>query len=208
LIAALTRRLDIDWKAVEVFHMDEYIGIQSTHPSSFRNWIRTRIENVVHPAHVHYLAADAGDLDREIQRYSKLLMRAPIDLALVGFGENGHIAFNDPEVADFTDPAIVKRVTLDEASRRQQVGEGHFAGLDSTPKQALTLTCPALFRARAWICCVADTRKAEAVRNALEGPISTACPASIVRTHPNASVYLDTSAAALLRTLPELRERI
>ena len=208
LIAVLTRRVDLNWEAVEVFHMDEYLGLKASDPSSFRYWIRTHVENVSHPAQVHYLAGDADDLEGEIQRYSELLVRAPTDLALVGFGENGHIAFNDPGTADFADPAIVKRVTLDEACLRQQVSEGHFADLDSTPKQALTLTCPALFRAQAWICCVSDARKAKAVRNAFEGPISTACPASIVRTHPNASVYLDRAAAALLRTLPELGARM
>lgn len=198
LIAALAERTDIDWKAVEVFHMDEYIGLSASHPSSFRYWIRTRLEDAAHPMKVHYLAGDADDVDAEIQRYSDLLAKGPIDVAFVGFGENGHIAFNDPPVADFTDPAIVKVVTLDEACRRQQVGEGHFPDMDSMPKQAITLTCPQLFRANAWICSVPDSRKAEAVRNALEGPISTACPASIVRTHPSASVYLDTASASLL----------
>ncbi len=203
LISALTRRTDIDWSAVEVFHMDEYIGISDRHPSSFRYWIRNRVEEVTHPAQVHYLAGDAPDLDAEMARYAGLLRDGRIDLAFVGFGENGHIAFNDPPSADFADTVLVKRVTLDEACRKQQVGEGHFRDMDSTPREALTVTCPGLFRADAWICSVPDARKAGAVRDALEGPVSTACPASIVQTHPNASVYLDLESATLLSSVPE-----
>ena len=198
LIGALVRRKDVDWKSVEVFHMDEYIGISPDHPSSFRYWIRTRVEEVVHPARVNYLDGDASDIDAEIARYSGLLNAGPIDLAFVGFGENGHIAFNDPPVADFEDPAMVKRVALDEACRKQQAGEGHFSSADSVPREAMTVTCPGLFRAEAWVCSVPEARKAAAVRNALEGPISTACPASLVRRHPRASVYLDTESAGLL----------
>lgn len=189
---------DLNWKSVEVFHMDEYAGMAATHPASFRHWIKTRIEDQVHPGKVNYLAADAPDLEAEIKRYSELLSEAPIDLAFVGFGENGHIAFNDPAVADFHDPAVVKRVTLDEACRRQQAGEGHFRDVASVPSEALTITCTGLFRADAWICCAPEARKAQAVRNALEGPISTSCPASIVRKHPNAYVYLDPESASLL----------
>ena len=133
-----------------------------------------------------------------MNRYSQLLTDAPIDLAFVGFGENGHIAFNDPHVADFNDPAIVKRVILDEACRRQQAGEGHFRDVESVPREALTVTCTGLFRANAWICCVPEARKAQAVENALEGPISESCPASIVRRHLNAYVYLDPESSSLL----------
>ncbi len=198
LIGALVGRKDVDWKSVEVFHMDEYAGISADHPSSFRHWIRTRVEEKVHPAKVHYLEGDASDIDGEMARYAELLTAAPIDVAFVGFGENGHIAFNDPPVADFDDPAIVKRVTLDEGCRRQQAGEGHFSGIDAVPREALTITCPGLFRAEAWVCAVPDARKAEAVRGALEGPISTVCPASLVRRHRRASVYLDAESAGLL----------
>lgn len=200
MIDALTRQETLDWRAVEVFHMDEYVGISDQHPASFRRWIRERLELAAHPGAIHYLASDAPDIDAEIERYSRLLTSAPIHLALVGFGENGHIAFNDPPVADFNDSRTVKRVTLDERCRRQQVGEGHFPDIDSVPKEALTVTCPGLFRAEAWISAVPEARKAEAVRNALEGPISVACPASIVRTHPNATVYLDIESASLLKT--------
>ena len=188
----------LDWKHVEIFHMDEYAGMPADHPASFRRWIKRRVEEKVRPGKMNYLAGDAPDLEAEMNRYSELLNEAPIDLAFVGFGENGHIAFNDPHVADFNDPATVKRITLDEACRRQQAGEGHFKDVDSVPRDALTVTCTGLFRANTWICCVPEARKAEAVRNALEGPISEACPASIVRRHPNAHVYLDQESASLL----------
>lgn len=189
---------DLDWSAVEIFHMDEYAGLSAEHPASFRRWIKDRIAEQVHATGVHYLAGDASDLEREMERYSHVLNEARIDLAFVGFGENGHIAFNDPQFADFNDPRTVKRVTLDERSREQQVGEGHFKDLASVPSEALTVTCSGLFRADAWICCVPECRKAAAVRDALEGPISESCPASLVRKHPNAHVYLDRESASLL----------
>ncbi|MBE7540371.1 MAG: 6-phosphogluconolactonase [Opitutaceae bacterium] len=188
----------VDWSRVEVFHMDEYLGISDQHPASFRRWLRERVEQREKLAACSYLAGDARDVEGEIARYSALLNRAPIDLAFVGFGENGHIAFNDPHVADFNDAATVKIAELDAKCRQQQVGEGHFPSLAAVPTRALTLSCPALFRAKRWICCVPDTRKAQAVRDALEGPIGTRCPASIVRTHSAASVYLDAPSASLL----------
>lgn len=198
LIGALVEIAGVPWKSVEVFHLDEYIGMPNTHPSSFRLWIKRRIEDVVHPGTVQYMRGDAPDLDAEIGRYTKLLNQAPNDLAFVGFGENGHIAFNDPHAADFADPVTIKRVVMDDASRRQQAGEGHFDGPELVPHEALTVTCSALMRATAWICAVPELRKARAVRNALEGPIATTCPSSIVRTHPNATVYLDEESASLL----------
>jgi len=196
LVAALVRE-EIDWKAVELFHMDEYAGMTADHPASFRHWIRTRLAEKVHPRVTNYLNGDATDLPAEIARYTQLLKQAPIDVAFVGFGENGHIAFNDPP-ADFNDPAMVKIVTLDEACRRQQAGEGHFRDLAAVPREAVTITCSGLFRADAWVCCVPESRKAEAVRDALEGAIAETCPASLVQRHPNARVYLDTDSAARL----------
>jgi glucosamine-6-phosphate deaminase len=199
MISALPDMPDVDWKSVEVFHMDEYAGMPDTHPASFRLWIKNRVEEKMHPGKVHYIRGDAPDPDAELDRYAKLMAEEPVDLAFVGFGENGHIAFNDPHVADFKDPRVLKRVTLDDACRRQQAGEGHFPTFDDVPKEAFTVTCPGLFRAGAWVCVVPEGRKAEAVRNALEGPISEKCPSSIVRTHPNATVYLDAESAALLK---------
>lgn len=197
LVDALVEQ-DVPWSAVELFHMDEYAGMNADHPASFRRWIKQRVTDKVHPGKAYFIEADAADLAGEIERYARLLEEAPIDLAFVGFGENGHIAFNDPPVADFNDPALVKVVTLDAACRRQQAGEGHFADAEAVPKQAVTITCPGLFRAKSWICCVPEGRKAEAVQNALERAISEACPASLVRRHPRAYVYLDADSAALL----------
>jgi len=204
LIDALIREPELDWRAVEAFHLDEYVGISPEHPASFRRWLKTRLTDKVHPATVHYLAGDATDLNAEIARYAGLLAAGPIDLCFVGFGENGHIAFNDPHVAEFADPQPIKRITLDEACRRQQVGEGHFRDLQDVPAEAVTLTCPELMRADHWICCVPDLRKATAVQRAIEGPISPACPASLARTHPSAYLYLDAPAASLL-SLEQMR---
>jgi glucosamine-6-phosphate deaminase len=198
LIHALVREPDIDWSTVEVFHLDEYVGMSANDPASFRRWLRTHLVEKVRPGAVNYVAADAIDLDGEMRRYAALLNAAPIDLTFVGFGENGHIAFNDPGVADFADPLALKRVHLDPACRRQQVGEGHFPTLDDVPLEAVTLTCPTLMRSDNWICCVPDRRKAEAVKCALEGPVSPQCPASLARTHPRAFLYLDEESASLL----------
>jgi glucosamine-6-phosphate deaminase len=198
LIGALVQASGLDWSRMEVFHMDEYVGMSEDHPASFHRWLRTRVVEIVHPGKVHYMYGDAPDLFRECERYAALLHSAPIDLCFIGFGENGHIAFNDPGVADFHDPLAVKRVTMDERCRRQQVGEGHFPTLDAMPREALTLTCPELFRAEHLICTVPDQRKAEAVKNALTGPITEACPSSLMRTHPAAAIYLDVDSASLL----------
>lgn len=198
MIDALARLPGLDWRALEVFHVDEYVGLAASHPASFRLWVKTHFADRVNPGAVHYLAGDASDLDAECRRYAALLRDAPIDIAFLGFGENGHIGFNEPHEADFADPYAVRRVTLDERSRRQQVGEGHFPDLASVPKEAMTLTCPTLVSATHIICCVPDQRKAEAVKAALEGPIASACPGSIVRTHAQASLYLDRHSASLL----------
>lgn len=198
-IAALVERGEVDWSRVEVFHMDEYLGMSSAHPASFRRWLRDHLTDHVHPGQVHELAGDAADTADEAERYAALLNAAPIDLSCVGFGENGHLAFNDPHVADFADPSTVKLVALDDRCRLQQVGEGHFSTLAESPAQALTVTLPALMRAGTVVACVPDLRKADAVRAALEGPIARTCPASLIRTHPHAFVHLDPEAASLLR---------
>jgi glucosamine-6-phosphate deaminase len=198
LIGSLIKEPGVPWQATELFHMDEYLGIAADHPASFRRWIRERVEEPLHGVRVNYIEGDAPDTEAEIRRYTQLLQAAPIDLAFVGFGENGHIAFNDPPVADFHDPCMLRRVTLDEACLRQQVGEGHFSTIENVPAEALTVTCSGLLRVHAWICCVPEQRKAQAVSRALLGEISTECPASIVRTHPDARVYLDAESASLL----------
>ena len=181
----------LDWTRIELIHMDEYIGLGPTHPASFRRWLKERLADRVHPGTVHFLNGDAPGAEAECRRYGGLLREAPVDICFLGFGENGHIAFNDPHVADFHDPLWVKRVAMDQRCRLQQVGEGHFPSLDAVPPEALTLTCPALMAAEYLICSVPDRRKAEAVRRALEGPISTRCPASLVRTHAGAVLYLE-----------------
>jgi len=198
MIHSLVSMSDLDWSKVEAFHMDEYVGMKATHPASFRFWLKTKLADSVSLGQIHYLDGDAENVGVECERYSRLLAEAPIDLSFVGFGENGHIAFNDPHVANLQDPKQVKSVALDERCRRQQVGEGHFPDLESVPTHALTITCPVLLKANHMICSVPDARKAEAVRNALKGPISPDCPASFVRTHEDAYVYLDTDSAALL----------
>ena len=201
-IAALAAEPDVDWSRVEVFHMDEYVGMADSHPASFRRWLREHLADLVHPGAVHYMRGDAPDPEAECLRYGALLRASPIDITFIGFGENGHIAFNDPGVADFADPAAVKRVTLDRRCRLQQVGEGHFPDLESSPAEAITVTCPVLVSAAHLVCSVPDRRKAEAVRDALEGPLSPACPASLVMTHPDCEIFLDTQSASLLQRRP------
>ena len=198
MIGALTTTPGLDWGRIAVFHMDEYIGLPASHPASFRLWLKTKVVDVVHPGEMHYLDGLAPDVDAECRRYAALLAAAPIDITFLGFGENGHIAFNDPHVADFADPLPVKVVEMDLRCRQQQVGEGNFPNVESMPRYAITLTCPTLLGARHVVACVPDRRKAEAVRDALEGPVATRCPASAVRTHPDAAVFLDEAAASLL----------
>jgi glucosamine-6-phosphate deaminase len=147
---------------------------------------------------MHYLNGDAPDVEAECRRYGALLAGASIDAGFIGIGENGHIGFNDPPVADFADPLAVKIVHLDDACRRQQVGEGHFEGIAAVPACALSLTCPTIVGMTNLICCVPELRKAEAVRDTIEGPISTTCPASILRTHGRAQLFLDAESASML----------
>lgn len=197
-VNALSRWDGIDWSKVEVFHMDEYAGLPGDQPASFRRWIKEKLADFVHPGQVHYIDGGAADSGAECARYGQLLMAAPIDVCLLGVGENGHLAFNDPHAADFDDPLVMKLVTLDLACRRQQVGEGHFKNLEEVPREALTLTIPALMRSEHVICSVPERRKAAAVRNAILGPLTPQCPASVLRTHPRVSIYLDIESASLL----------
>ncbi len=191
----------IDWSKIAAFHLDEYENIAADHPASFRLWLKTRIEDPFEPGAFYYIEGDAPDAEAECRRYAQLIKENPIDLGFIGIGENGHVAFNDPPVADFDDPLMVKIVELDEACRRQQVGEGWFPSIDDMPQRALTLTVPAVMACHQIISVVPDARKAEAVKKALEGPISTDCPASILRTHPRAILYLDRDSASKLEAL-------
>jgi glucosamine-6-phosphate deaminase len=156
----------------------------------------------VQPAAFHGIRGEASQSAAECARYAALLAEAPIDLVCMGIGENGHIAFNDPPVADFDDPQAVKVVELDQACRKQQVNDGCFPSVDGVPRQAITLTCPALMSGRVLVCVVPGPRKAEAVSNTLRAPISTACPATILRRHANATLYLDSASASLLPNRP------
>jgi glucosamine-6-phosphate deaminase len=197
-VDALKAYTDIDWSKVTAFHMDEYVGMSADHPASFRKWIRERIEEQLHPATVNYLEGDAADIDEECRRFEALLREAPIDLICMGIGENGHIAFNDPPVADFNDTAWVKVVELDRDCRLQQVGEGHFPSFDDVPTHALTLTVPALIAPQAIQVVVPEERKALAVRKTLHDPISEACPATILREQAHAKLFLEPASASLL----------
>jgi glucosamine-6-phosphate deaminase len=198
LMEALSRRDDIPWSQVRVFHMDEYCGMSDDHPASFRLYIRRNLTDHVHPLAFHGLAGDAADLNVEMARYAALLRQHPADVCVMGIGENGHLAFNDPP-ADFETTATVHIVTLDLACRRQQVGEGHFRTIDDVPRQAMTLTVPALVAPPHLLVVVPEERKAEAVRSSLEGSITPMCPASILRRQPRAVLYLDPGSASLLR---------
>lgn len=193
------REKELDWQKITVFHLDEYKGISDSHPASFRKYLKDRILDHVNPKKVYFLNGDAENLQKELQRYAGLLMKHPIDVACIGIGENGHIAFNDPPVADFEDPKLVKLVTLDEACRNQQLGEGWFPTFYDVPEQALTLTIPAIMSCKNISCVVPDDRKANAVYNALYGEISTDCPASILRTHPNTTLFLDSKSASKIK---------
>jgi glucosamine-6-phosphate deaminase len=197
-LAALARLPGLAWSKIQVFHMDEYAGMSAEHPASFRRFLREKIIAAVQPGAFYGVNGAAPDLPAECARYAELLRANPADLCCLGIGENGHLAFNDPPFADFDDPAWVKPVRLDEQSRRQQVGEGHFAGLADVPTHALTLTIPALRAARTMLCIVPEARKAGAVRAALAGPLSEACPASILRQTAHCTLYLDAESAALV----------
>jgi glucosamine-6-phosphate deaminase len=195
-LETLTRRTDVDWSAVVGFHMDEYVGIPADHSASFRRYLRERVVDVVHPRAFEYLDGDAADTAAECRRYAALLAAHPLDVCCLGIGENGHLAFNDPPVADFDDPLAVKVVELDAACRGQQVGEGHFPDLDAVPRQAITVTIPALLAAGRVLAIVPEARKAAPVAAALTGPIGPACPASALRRVPQATLYLDADSAA------------
>jgi len=195
--ALVTATPGVPWDRVEVFHMDEYVGVGPDHPAGFQRWIRERIVERARPRVAHYFDG-LGDPPTECDRYAALLAEAPLDLCCLGIGVNGHLAFNDPPVADFDDPLDVKVVELDETCRRQQVDEGHFAGMADVPAHALTVTIPALLRAGTVLAVVPERRKAPPVRDALEGPVSTACPASLLRTRDNVRLHLDSESASLL----------
>ena len=188
-LASLVRSTKIDWQRITAFHMDEYIGLDSTDSRSFAGFLNEKIFQQVPFREVYLL--NGNKPEETVTRYSKLLSEAPIDIVCLGIGENGHIAFNDPPVADFHDLKLVKRVTLDWACRNQQVNDGCFPTLDEVPTEAITLTIPALMRADYLFCVVPGKTKRQAVYNTLNGPITEECPASILRTHTHCKFYFD-----------------
>lgn len=198
-LSQLVKIRDVAWDRVRAFHMDEYVGLSPTHSASFQRYMRERVATQLPVKEFHYLQGDTGDAESEARRYEDLLRAHALDLCCCGIGENGHLAFNDPPVADFDDPRAVKVVALEEASRRQQVGEGHFASLDDVPTHAITVTIPALLGATQLLVIVPEARKAKPVHDALYGPITTACPASILRRRANATLYLDHESSVLLQ---------
>jgi glucosamine-6-phosphate deaminase len=196
VLDALTQLPDLAWDRIDGFHLDEYIGLPSTHPASFCGYLKERFADRVPLRSFHYLDG-LGDPEAVCRAAEQAIRSAEIDVALIGIGENGHLAFNDPP-ADFETDAAYHVVPLDEACRRQQVGEGWFASLDEVPKRAISMTIREILRAQRIVCSVPDARKADAVRDAIEGPLTNQCPASILRQHPRATLLLDVASATLL----------
>ncbi|MCF1715644.1 glucosamine-6-phosphate deaminase [Flavihumibacter sp. RY-1] len=188
---------DIQWSSVVAFHLDEYIGMPDSHPASFRKYLRERFIDQVTPLKEIFLINGETNQEAECQRLSDAIAQYPIDLALVGIGENGHLAFNDPP-ADFDTKSPYIIVNLDEACRRQQMGEGWFQTLEEVPSQAISMSVHQIMQAKHIICSVPDKRKAEAVRNSLKQAVSNLYPSSILQNHPNCDIYLDQFSASLL----------
>ena len=188
---------DVDFSKVSVFHLDEYVGLPVTHPASFRRYLRERLAERVSLKHITYVNGDAADLSAEIERLNALIAQVQIDVCFAGIGENGHLAFNDPP-ADFDTEVPYQVVGLDEACRRQQMGEGWFPTIDDVPQRAISMSVRHIMKSSAMIVSVPDARKANAVKNAVEGPVTPNVPASILQQHPKASLHLDGPSAARL----------
>ncbi|HEX7859916.1 MAG TPA: glucosamine-6-phosphate deaminase [Verrucomicrobiae bacterium] len=189
----------VDWSRITLFHMDEYLGISGDHKASFRRYMRERVESLVRPKAFHYINGESDLPLEECARYESLLRAQAIDLCCLGVGENGHLAFNDPPVARFDDKNFIKLVKLDDACKMQQVKEGHFPSLEAVNPYAFTLTIPALCSARKMICISPEKRKADAIKTALTGPISTSCPASILRKQKHCTLLLDHDSVGSLQ---------
>ncbi len=208
MLEALTRISDLPWGRVAGFHMDEYVGISADHPASFRRYLREKLTQKVAMKEFFEVDGSAPDPEQTCRDYAERLGSADPQLCLLGIGENGHLAFNDPPVADFHDPRDVKIVRLDAVCRQQQTAEGWFPQVEDVPDEAITLTIPALLRVPKLIVSVPGRRKAEIMRRTIEERISTACPATILRTHPDVTVYLDEdSSAELGHLLRDVNER-
>ncbi len=192
------KKLNVDWSKITVFHLDEYKNLPETHPASFRKYLKERILNEIKPAKAYLINGDAENLDEMVKDYEALLKKYPVDVACIGIGENGHIAFNDPGVADFNDTKLVKVVQLDDACRNQQLGEGWFPAFDDVPKEAVSLTITAIMNCKVISCLCPNKRKANAIYNTVYAPISTDCPSTILRTHPDTVIFLDKDSASML----------
>lgn len=203
---AITQVSSIDWSKTVMFHLDEYIGIPEDHPASFRKYLQERLVNKVHPGTVHFINGNAEDPNQECKRLNEIISKKEVDVAFVGIGENGHLAFNDPP-ADFDteDPYIV--VDLDEDCRKQQLGEGWFNRLEDVPKKAISMSIRQIMKSKNIICIVPEQRKAKAVRNCLQGDISPGNPASILRRHKKVFLFLDKESAQLLNK-EELNKKV
>ena len=197
-IDALRRLKGVPWNKVALFHMDEYLGMSDQHAASFARFIQEKVVDYIHPAVFHPIRGNSPDFMSELERYRRLLREFSPDICVMGIGENGHLAFNDPP-ANFESTAVIQVVNLDNHCRMQQVGEGHFATLDDVPTRAYSLTIPALLDVKYALVIVPEVRKAEAVKAALQGPVTPNCPASILRTKPNVTLYLDRESASLLQ---------
>jgi glucosamine-6-phosphate deaminase len=196
-LARLTQLPDIDWQQTTFFHLDEYVGLPETHPASFRRYLRERIVGQIHPGQFHFIEGDAPDPAVECRRVGNLISQQQIDVAFVGIGENGHLAFNDPP-ADFETQSPYLVVNLDEECRQQQVGEGWFASISEVPTQAISMSIQQIMKSSEILCIVPDQRKARAVRDCLELEVSPIHPASILQQHERTSIYLDRESSSLL----------
>jgi glucosamine-6-phosphate deaminase len=202
MLASLTKAPGIDWDRVTAFHLDEYVGLPASHPASFRGYLRHRfLERLQGRPRLVEVEGDAPDAVAEAERLSALIAGRRVDVCFAGFGENCHLAFNDPP-ADFRTEKSYMVVSLDEACRRQQMGEGWFPTLDAVPQRAITMTVPQIMRSALIVLSVSDARKAQAVRDAMEGPVSEQHPGSVLQQHPNTLLFLDPPAAALLQRRP------
>lgn len=199
-LAALIALPEIDWSRITGFHLDEYLGLSADHPASFRKYLRERFVEKVPLKAFHYVNGEADDPRSECQRLGELILRHPIDVAFVGIGENGHLAFNDPP-ADFETEQPYLVVSLDDACRQQQFGEGWFETFEAVPRQAISMSVKQILKSSTIICSVPDERKAEAVANAVEGEVTPQVPASILQTHPGMSLFLDPPAASRLQSV-------
>ncbi|MDR2039405.1 MAG: glucosamine-6-phosphate deaminase [Bacteroidales bacterium] len=198
-LESLRKQQGIEWQRINAFHMDEYVGLPLDAPQRFGNYLKEHIFNTLPFYSINYLNGNGSvNTDEECERYSRLLEQHPVDIVCMGIGENGHIAFNDPHVADFYDPVLVKQVDLDDACRQQQVNDGCFSSFEKVPTHALTLTIPALMKASHLFCMVPGQAKAWAVSHMVNGPVSEDIPATCLRKHEHATIYVDMESAAML----------